>query len=95
MIDKMKPLGLLRMNDLLGVSMYAGTLSSAVRHVVETCLQHHGRFNRYVSATGAHGLVTSKKDADFRGVLEKFYLNLPDGMPSGMFRRRNLRPYYE
>lgn len=50
MIDEMKV-------PVLGVPMYAGTLSGAVRHVIETCLQHHGRFNLCVSATGAHGLV--------------------------------------
>lgn len=35
-----------------------------------------------ISATGAHGLVTSVRNISFREVLNSFYANLPDGMPS-------------
>lgn len=37
--------------------------------------------NRCISATGAHGLVLSKKDEEFKKILQSFYINLPDGMP--------------
>jgi len=47
---------------ILGVPMYAGPLAGAVRHVIEICLKEKDGANRCISATGAHGLVTSKKD---------------------------------
>ncbi|WBL41235.1 WecB/TagA/CpsF family glycosyltransferase [Algoriphagus halophytocola] len=37
--------------------------------------------NRCISATGAHGIIEAKEDADFKKVLNEFYINLPDGMP--------------
>lgn len=37
--------------------------------------------SRCISATGAHGLVEAQKDVLFKEVLQRFYCNLPDGMP--------------
>jgi hypothetical protein len=53
---------------VLGVPMYAGRLSGAVRHVIETCTNGK-KLNRCVSATGAHGLVTSPHDRGGRRYL--------------------------
>ncbi len=36
---------------------------------------------KLVSATGAHGLVTAKRDPNFKKILDAFHINLPDGMP--------------
>ncbi len=37
--------------------------------------------NYCISATGAHGIITAKKDKSFKEILNSFYINLPDGMP--------------
>ncbi len=34
-----------------------------------------------ISATSVHGIMTSTRDYNFKLILQKFYLNLPDGMP--------------
>ena len=60
----------------------SGTSAEAAAHIVATCTSGTAKANRFVSATGAHGLVTAKKDPAFRSVLEAAYLNLPDGMPT-------------
>jgi N-acetylglucosaminyldiphosphoundecaprenol N-acetyl-beta-D-mannosaminyltransferase len=67
--------------DVLDIPLFDGSLQQAVEHILETCSSAQERTNRLVSATGAHGLVTTKKDAPFRSVLKAAYLNLPDGMP--------------
>jgi len=65
---------------VLGVELYDKGHKSSVKKIIrETGVNNHKA--RLVSATGAHGLVTAKKDDNFRNVLNKFYLNLPDGMP--------------
>jgi len=39
------------------------------------------RQSKCVSATGAHGIVHARENRDFRDILSRFYMNLPDGMP--------------
>jgi N-acetylglucosaminyldiphosphoundecaprenol N-acetyl-beta-D-mannosaminyltransferase len=66
---------------ILGIPMYCRSLNSAVEDLVSTCMESSDKVNRCISATGAHGLVTARKDATFAAVLKSFYRNLPDGMP--------------
>lgn len=66
---------------ILGIPVYAGPLQAAVDHVISACIERNENHNLRISATGAHGLVTARKDAAFRNVLQSCYLNLPDGMP--------------
>lgn len=67
--------------EILGVRMYAKDIRSFVDHVRETVLSNPSKKNRCVSATGAHGIVESKKSQNFKELLNQFYANLPDGMP--------------
>jgi N-acetylglucosaminyldiphosphoundecaprenol N-acetyl-beta-D-mannosaminyltransferase len=63
--------------NVLGIRLFAGNIASAINHV----LSNNDRSNKCISATGAHGLVTAKRDVLFRKILDSFYINLPDGMP--------------
>lgn len=65
---------------ILDVPLFAGNISEACDIVVTQCINKTAR-NYCMSATGAHGIVTARKDGYFRSILQKFYLNLPDGMP--------------
>ncbi len=62
---------------ILGIPIYSKNLVIAK----EVILNSLSRDNLLISATGAHGLVFSKRNLDFKRILESFYLNLPDGMP--------------
>lgn len=67
--------------EILGIRMYARDIQTFVEHVEETALSSQPRTNRCISATGAHGIITAKKRAAFKKILNDFYANLPDGMP--------------
>lgn len=69
------------MKLILNIALYDKPLSTAVVQVCRTCIHEPNRTNRLISATGAHGLVTAKREARFFAVLSNFYMNLPDGMP--------------
>ncbi|MFA5193733.1 MAG: WecB/TagA/CpsF family glycosyltransferase [Verrucomicrobiia bacterium] len=62
------------------MKLYDKGHKSSVKEIVGKAKNNEHK-NRLVSATGAHGLVTAKKNAEFKNILNKFYLNLPDGMP--------------
>lgn len=62
---------------ILDIPIFNQDLDSAIQMV----MSEDSHSNKLISATGAHGLVLAKKDANFRNVLNSFYLNLPDGMP--------------
>ncbi len=66
--------------EVLNIPLYARDIDSAVSVVLTKCSDKSTQ-NRCISATGAHGLVYSKKNPEFRQALLRFYLNLPDGMP--------------
>jgi N-acetylglucosaminyldiphosphoundecaprenol N-acetyl-beta-D-mannosaminyltransferase len=70
-----------RFVKVLKVPMYAKNIPAATQELIEVC-QNESKLNRCVSATGAHGLVFAQKNPDFFQVLQDFYLNLPDGMPT-------------
>jgi N-acetylglucosaminyldiphosphoundecaprenol N-acetyl-beta-D-mannosaminyltransferase len=70
------------MISILNIQIYDRSLTTAVRHVCQTCVTGNNRLNRLTSATGAHGLVTAKTDKRFSAILQNFYINLPDGMPT-------------
>jgi N-acetylglucosaminyldiphosphoundecaprenol N-acetyl-beta-D-mannosaminyltransferase len=65
--------------SILGIPIFAGSFQTAI----ETILNNITTANNYlISATGAHGIVQSTKDMEFRDILLNFYLNLPDGVPN-------------
>jgi N-acetylglucosaminyldiphosphoundecaprenol N-acetyl-beta-D-mannosaminyltransferase len=74
--------------EVLGVQMFNKDLDTFLRHVLEVLSEENPRSNRCVSATGAHGIVYAKKNSSFKGLLNSFYANLPDGMPGVWVGRR-------
>jgi N-acetylglucosaminyldiphosphoundecaprenol N-acetyl-beta-D-mannosaminyltransferase len=67
--------------EILGIPVFAGPLDHAIDCVIEQCIAPAKEMNLRISATGAHGLVTARKNPDFRETLKSCFLNLPDGMP--------------
>lgn len=61
------------------VSLYSLSIKDAVKEIIEGCTNQQNNF--CISATGAHGIITAKKNPDFKELLNSFYLNLPDGKP--------------
>jgi len=77
MSDRPEPT-LPRRVNVLGVGVSALNLDSAtaaVARAVET------RSKGYVCVTGVHGVSEARKDPAFRQVLNRAFLNTPDGMP--------------
>lgn len=68
------------MVNILEIDIYDKGHKNAVNKIVKESTQNKKR-NLLVSATGAHGLITAKKNVYFDKVLRRFYLNLPDGVP--------------
>ncbi|WP_205522031.1 WecB/TagA/CpsF family glycosyltransferase [Salinibacter ruber] len=67
---------------VIGIPLYAENISSAVRHVVSTIEESSSDETWLISATGAHGLVHAQQTPEFRKLLRRFHLNLPDGKPA-------------
>lgn len=70
---------------ILGIKIFAINIAKAVNLLLNT--NNGPSESRCVSATGAHGLVYSKRNHEFRKTLQSFFLNLPDGMPSAWIGR--------
>jgi N-acetylglucosaminyldiphosphoundecaprenol N-acetyl-beta-D-mannosaminyltransferase len=70
----------LRFNHIL---IYQHDLTSAVQDFVASLNSPfcEGDSVRFISASGAHGLVEAQNDASFKKIITSFYWNLPDGMP--------------
>lgn len=66
--------------NILGTRMFAANIPRAIDVILNT--ESGLGEARCVSATGAHGLVFSKRNQAFKETLRSFFLNLPDGMPS-------------
>jgi N-acetylglucosaminyldiphosphoundecaprenol N-acetyl-beta-D-mannosaminyltransferase len=66
---------------IAGVTVYAGTLERVVEQLATSIEKKDSTRSHCVSATGAHGIVTAFQNKEFKEVLSRFYLNLPDGMP--------------
>jgi len=63
-----------------GVNFYNGDIISLVNNVIDL-ISINPHQNYCISATGAHGVVETRKQLSFKKVLNSFYLNMPDGMP--------------
>lgn len=72
---------------VLEIPLYDQGMESAVNNLTGTCTGADEKRNRCVSATGAHGLIISKKDPEFAGILRGFHMNLPDGKPGAVVGR--------
>lgn len=67
---------------VLGIHLFNGCINDCIEIIKDICLTKNDKTNKCISATGAHGLVYAKKCDAFKNILENFFLNLPDGMPS-------------
>ena len=81
-----------RVPMILGVPLYEGSLEELVKDVIGIALKdknadeaNEGKTkkinNRCVSAVDAHVMIQAHKDPGYKKLLNRFYLNLPDGMP--------------
>lgn len=66
--------------NVLDIPIFNGSIDDATEILLQA-KKTGVKSNRCISATGAHGLVTARRDPSFRKVLKSFYINLPDGMP--------------
>lgn len=64
--------------NVLGVGVHALNLCSAVA-VLQTAIET--RSKGYVCVTGVHGVSEAQSDPAFRSILNRAFLNTPDGMP--------------
>jgi N-acetylglucosaminyldiphosphoundecaprenol N-acetyl-beta-D-mannosaminyltransferase len=71
--------------EILGIPVFAGPLDHAIDCVMEQCIAPTREMNLRISATGAHGLVTARKNPEFRETLKSCFLNLPFAMPGKLY----------
>jgi N-acetylglucosaminyldiphosphoundecaprenol N-acetyl-beta-D-mannosaminyltransferase len=64
--------------NVLGVGVHALNLRSAVAALGSAIAK---RTKGYVCVTGVHGVSEAQENPAFRAILNKAYLNTPDGMP--------------
>ena len=62
---------------VLQIKLFAGTIEK----FNDILIKENEKNSLCVSATGAHGIITARRNRSFKLVLDNFYLNLPDGMP--------------
>jgi N-acetylglucosaminyldiphosphoundecaprenol N-acetyl-beta-D-mannosaminyltransferase len=67
--------------EILGIPIYAGRLDAIATDVIARCASDSPRESLCISATGAHGLVTARRDRTVARLLRSFHANLPDGRP--------------
>lgn len=65
--------------NVLGVGISALNLDSAVQAVVEALEK---KTRGYICVTGVHGVSVAQEDASFRRILNRAFLNTPDGVPT-------------
>jgi N-acetylglucosaminyldiphosphoundecaprenol N-acetyl-beta-D-mannosaminyltransferase len=65
--------------NVLGVGVHALDLPRAVELVGTSILE--GR-KGYVCVTGVHGVMEARRDAEFRRIMDRALLVVPDGMPT-------------
>ncbi|HWB60925.1 MAG TPA: WecB/TagA/CpsF family glycosyltransferase [Chthoniobacteraceae bacterium] len=64
--------------NVLGVGISVLNLRTAVEAIAGAV---KGRAKGYICVTGVHGVMEAQESADFRHVLNRAFLNTPDGMP--------------
>jgi N-acetylglucosaminyldiphosphoundecaprenol N-acetyl-beta-D-mannosaminyltransferase len=68
------------MKQVLGTEMYDKGIESAIADFLELC--EHPPRNLLISPSDANVLVSARTNPDFRKIVDDFFWNLPDGMPS-------------
>jgi N-acetylglucosaminyldiphosphoundecaprenol N-acetyl-beta-D-mannosaminyltransferase len=72
--------------NVLGVGLSAINLQLALKAVGRTLEQ---KTKGYVCVTGVHGVMEAQQDPRFRSILNRSFLNTPDGMPMVWIGRMN------
>jgi len=67
-----------RRANVLGVGVHPVNMRSATAAILDAA---HGGRKGYVCVSGAHGVIESRKDRVLRRILNRAFLNVPDGMP--------------
>ena len=71
------------MVKVLDIPFYDQSIEDIVPEIIRICTDHlQPNINLCISASGAHGLVEAHQDPAFKNILQSFWLNLPDGMPT-------------
>jgi N-acetylglucosaminyldiphosphoundecaprenol N-acetyl-beta-D-mannosaminyltransferase len=73
---------ILKSYSVLGIPVYNGSIETAVNEMLLQLESGDMHSNRCISATGAHGIIEAQYNPPFREILQSFYWNLPDGMPT-------------
>jgi hypothetical protein len=71
--------------EILGIPVFAGPLDHAIDCVMEQCIAPAQEMNLRISATGAHGLVITIKNKEFRLAWTGSFFNLPFAMPGKLY----------
>jgi N-acetylglucosaminyldiphosphoundecaprenol N-acetyl-beta-D-mannosaminyltransferase len=64
--------------NVLGVGLSAINLDSALAAISDAIQK---KTKGYICVTGVHGVMEAQGDESFRGILNRAFLNTPDGMP--------------
>jgi N-acetylglucosaminyldiphosphoundecaprenol N-acetyl-beta-D-mannosaminyltransferase len=67
---------------VLQIHMFNKSIHEAANYALALLNDNRPPMSLCISATGAHGLVHSRRNQAFARVLRNFFMNLPDGMPS-------------
>lgn len=80
------------MVNVLTIPFFDKDIATAVELVLQVCNEQAEmpaenaepfiQPSRCISASGAHGIIEAHKDPSFKQILQNFWLNLPDGMPT-------------
>lgn len=65
---------------VLGTTLYDQGINNAIDELIQ--IADESPLNKRISASDAHVLVLAKTNAEFKAILNQYYWNLPDGVPS-------------
>lgn len=69
------------MLKVLDINIFDQNIPSAI-NLISDQITLGKRNNLCISATGAHGIIEAQKNIAFKDILNSFFINLPDGMPT-------------
>jgi len=64
--------------NVLGIGLSVLNLDSALAAIAQAVER---KTKGYICVTGVHGVMEAQKDRELRGILNRAFLNTPDGMP--------------
>jgi N-acetylglucosaminyldiphosphoundecaprenol N-acetyl-beta-D-mannosaminyltransferase len=65
---------------VIGTDLYEKGMSAAIEEMIALCADSPK--NRRISPSDANVLVHARRNTDFKAILDQYYWNLPDGVPS-------------